>query len=212
MIMQDRTIAILASVIVVSAVVGAFFAKDVFAPAGDAFSDCRGGAVAGGDIGGPFELVNAAGQTVTDKDVITTPSIVYFGFTFCPDVCPLDNMRNAQAVDILKERGITATPVFISIDPARDTPEIVGKFAMNFHDRMIGLTGSPQQVDAASKAYRTFYSKQESEADDPYYLMNHSTFSYLVLPDIGFVDFVGRDDTPEVVADRLECFAKAAGI
>ncbi len=210
--MQNRTIAIAASAIVVTGLLATLLASTVFAPAGDAFSDCRGGAVAGGDIGGPFELVNAAGQTVTDKDVITTPSIVYFGYTFCPDVCPLDNMRNAQAVDILQERGITATPVFISIDPERDTPEVVGQFAMNFHDRMIGLTGSPEQVDAASKAYRTFYRKQESDADDPYYLMDHSTFSYLVLPEIGFVDFIGRDDTPEVVADRLECFAKAAGI
>jgi protein SCO1 len=210
--MQSRTIAIAAGAIVITALTATLLATTVLAPEQDAFAQCRGGAVAGGDIGGPFELVNATGATVTDADVITTPSIVYFGYTFCPDVCPLDNMRNAQAVDILDERGITATPVFITIDPERDTPEVVGEFARNFHDRMIGLSGSPEQVDAASKAFRTFYRIPEDRADDPYYLVDHSTFSYLVLPGIGFVDFVSRDDSPETVADRLECFARAAGI
>ncbi len=178
----------------------------------DPFAACRTGAVAGGDIGGPFELVNAAGATVTDKDVITAPSIIYFGYTFCPDVCPLDNARNAQAVDMLEERGIMANPVFISIDPERDTPEIMAAYITNFHDRMIGLTGSAEQVAAASQAYRTFYQKREAEPGDQYYMMDHSAYSYLVLPDIGFVDFVGREETPEAVAEKLACFADAAGI
>jgi protein SCO1 len=209
--MQAKTIAITATGLVVTGLVATLIATTIARPV-DAFAACRAGAVAGGDIGGPFELVNAAGATVTDKDVITTPSIIYFGYTFCPDVCPLDNMRNAQAVEILEERGIIATPVFISIDPERDTPEVVGTYAQNFHDRMIGLTGSPAQVDAASKAYRTFYRKQDSTPDDPYYLVDHSVFSYLVLPEIGFVDFVGRDDTPEALADKMACFVDAAGI
>ena len=94
----------------------------------DQFAQCRGSAIAsGGDaIGGPFELINSKGETVTDKDVFTEPSLVYFGYTFCPDVCPLDVSRNAEAVDVLAERGISTTPVFISIDPERDTPEVVG--------------------------------------------------------------------------------------
>lgn len=174
----------------------------------DIFAQCRAGNVAGGDIGGPFELIDATGATVTDADVITTPSILYFGYTFCPDVCPLDNARNAQAVDLLEERGIVATPVFISIDPERDTPDVVGAFAWNFHDRMIGLTGSAEQVRAASQAYKTYYRRQEG--DDEFYLVDHSTFSYLVLPEHGFVEFFRRDDSPEAMADRVACFVEAA--
>lgn len=176
----------------------------------DQFADCGGSAVAGSAIGGPFELLNAQGQTVTDADIITGPTILYFGYTFCPDVCPLDNARNALAVDILEEQGIDATPVFISIDPDRDTPEVVGEFAYNFHDRMIGLTGSAEQVAAASRAYKTFYQK-EADGDPQYYLVSHSTFSYLALPEYGVVDFFKRDDSAEVVADRTACFVEAAG-
>ncbi len=103
----------------------------------DRFAQCRTSQIAGGSaaIGGPFELINAKGVAVTDKDVITEPSLIYFGYTFCPDVCPLDTARNAEAVDILAERGYSVTPIFISIDPDRDTPEAVGDFAYNLHER-----------------------------------------------------------------------------
>ena len=174
--------------------------------AADPYAECRGGAVGGGDIGGAFTLVDETGKTVTDKDVITKPSLVYFGYTFCPDVCPLDNARNADAVDILEEKGFDVTPVFISIDPERDTPEVVRDFTDNLHPRMIGLTGSPEQVKAASLAYKTYFKKQDST--DEYYLMDHSTFTYLVLPDKGFVDFFQRDDTAEQMADRVACFVE----
>ncbi len=155
-------------------------------------------------MGGPFELVNSAGQTVTDTDVITEPSLIYFGYTFCPDVCPLDVARNATAIDILEERGMSVTPVFISIDPARDTPETVGEFADNMHPKMIGLTGSAEQVAAASAAYRTYY--KAHEAKDEFYLVDHSTFSYLVMPGEGFVDFFRRDVSPDQMADKIGCF------
>ncbi|WP_273522000.1 SCO family protein [Rhodosalinus sediminis] len=176
----------------------------------DAFAECRGGQVAGGagQIGGPFTLVNAEGETVTDEDVITEPSILYFGYTFCPDVCPLDTARNAAAVDILEERGHSVTPVFISVDPERDTPEVVGDFAANLHPKMVGLTGSPEQVKAASDAYRTFYNVRDA-GEDEFYLVDHSTFSYLVLPEHGFVDFFRRDESPEAMADRVQCFIEA---
>ena len=175
--------------------------------AADPFAQCRGSTVGGGDIGGPFTLVDETGATVTDKDVITRPTLVYFGYTFCPDVCPLDNARNAEAVDLLKERGVEVTPVFISIDPERDTPEALRDFTDNMHPDMIGLTGSAEQVKAASMAYRTYYKKQES--GDEYYLMDHSTFTYLVLPEAGFVDFFRRESTPAEMADRVACFVKA---
>jgi len=184
--------------------VGGLFAYGQLAGSGDRFAECRAGAV-GGDIGGPFTLVDTAGKTVTDKDVLGTPSLVYFGYTFCPDVCPLDIARNAEAVDILEERGFDVTPVFISIDPARDTPDVLADFAANLHPKMIGLTGSEEQVKAASQAYKTYYRKQDSE-DPEFYLMDHSTFTYLVLPGTGFVDFFRRDDTAEQMADRTACF------
>ncbi|MBM1220749.1 SCO family protein [Ponticoccus sp. SC2-23] len=207
---MKRNPALASAGVAIVAVGGILIYTTMMGPSGPSgFEDCRQGAVAG-DIGGPFELVDETGAIVTDADVITEPTILYFGYTFCPDVCPLDTMRNAQAVDILAERGIEATPVFISIDPERDTPEVVGRFADNFHDKMIGLTGSAEQVSAASQAYRTFYRKVEEEGDEEYYLMDHSTFTYLVLPGYGFVDFVRREDSPENIADRLACFVEAA--
>lgn len=188
------------------AVLAAGWWDRLFGGSDDPFAECRQGSVAG-DIGGPFELVNADGVTVTDVDVITEPSLVYFGYTFCPDVCPFDTARNADAVDVLTEQGYSVTPVFISIDPKRDTPEAVGDFAANLHEKMIGLTGSPEQVRAASQAYRTYYRAQEAE--DDYYLVDHSTFTYLVLPDHGFVDFFRREATAEDMAKRTACFIDA---
>lgn len=170
----------------------------------DPYAACRAGQVAGGSIGGPFTLIDETGATVTDQDVLNRPSLVYFGYTFCPDVCPLDNARNAEAVDILEERGFEVTPVFVSIDPDRDTPEVLTDFTDNLHPRMIGLTGSAEQVKAASLAYKTFYKKQEDGGE--FYLMDHSTFTYLVLPGTGFVEFFGRDATADQMADRVACF------
>ncbi|MEL7261011.1 MAG: SCO family protein [Pseudomonadota bacterium] len=175
-----------------------------------AFAQCGATQIAGdgNQIGGPFELVNAEGETVTDSDVITEPSILYFGYTFCPDVCPLDTARNAEAVDVLAEQGLSVTPVFISIDPERDTPEIVGDFAYNLHEKMIGLTGSPEQTDAASKTFRTYYKAHDKS--DEFYLVDHSTFSYLVLPEHGFVEFFRRDVTADAMAERVACFVENA--
>lgn len=173
----------------------------------DAFSQCRQGNVAGGDIGGPFTLVNPAGETVTDAEVLTKPSLVYFGYTFCPDVCPFDMSRNVEAVDILEEQGFDVVPVFISIDPERDTPEVMGDYAANMHPKLIALTGSPEQVRVASQAYKTFYKKQDS--DDEFYLVDHSTFTYLMLPGVGFVDFFRRELTSDKMAEAVGCFLEA---
>ncbi|WP_291736756.1 SCO family protein [Leisingera sp. F5] len=202
---MTRVYALLAVAFVAALVGGAWFMTRGGAGS-DKFAQCRSSQIAGGTdtIGGAFELVNAKGETVTDKDVITEPSIVYFGYTFCPDVCPMDSARNADAVDVLAERGISVTPVFISIDPDRDTPEAVGDFAENLHEKMIGLTGSLDQVKAASKAYKTYFKK--NEGDEDYYLVDHSTFSYLVLPGDGFVEFFRRDETAEQMADKTACF------
>ncbi|MFN3991381.1 MAG: SCO family protein [Tabrizicola flagellatus] len=173
----------------------------------DPFAQCRQGQVAGGDIGGPFTLVNSAGQTVTDAEVLTKPSLVYFGYTFCPDVCPFDMSRNVEAVDLLEKKGIDVTPVFISIDPERDTPEALADYEANLHPKLIALTGSAEQVRAASQAYKTFYKRRET--GDEFYLLDHSTFTYLVLPGVGFVDFFRREITSEQMAESVACFVEA---
>lgn len=208
--MNPRIIAVLSAAAVVGLLGGTWIVTQS-SKSDDRFAECRSSTVAGGAgaLGGPFELVNAAGETVTDVDVITEPSILYFGYTFCPDVCPLDVARNVVAVEILEEeKNISTTPVFISIDPQRDTPEVVGDFAVNMHEKMIGLTGSPEQVKAASQAYRTYYRAQDGDED--YYLVDHSTFSYLVLPEHGFVEFFRREVSPEQMAQTVQCFVENA--
>lgn len=175
--------------------------------AADPFADCRDG-VAGGAIGGPFTLVSETGATVTDRDVITGPTLVYFGYTFCPDVCPLDNQRNAEAVDILEEMGIEVTPVFVTVDPARDTTEVMAAFTDAFHPRMLGLTGTEEQVRAAQAAYRS-YAKIRDPGEE-FYLVDHSTFTYLMTPDRGFVDFFKREVTPQELARRTACYLAPA--
>jgi protein SCO1/2 len=120
----------------------------------------------------------------------------------------MDTVRNAEAVDLLAEQGYVATPAFISIDPERDTPEVVGEFAEAVHPKMIGLTGSPEQIKAASKTYRTYYNKQDAE--DEYYLVDHSTMTYLVMPNEGYVEFFRRDVPPESMAKTVACFMDRA--
>lgn len=166
---------------------------------------CGTSVVAGGEgaIGGAFELVDQHGTTVTDTDVIDGLTLIYFGYTYCPDICPLDTQRNLETVDILDARGVDITPVFITIDPARDTVQALNDYASVSHDRLIALTGTEEQIKIASKAYRTFYRKN-GEGDD--YLMDHSTFSYL-MDKTGFLQFFRRDLTPEEMAKTISCFA-----
>ncbi|QYK41958.1 MAG: SCO family protein [Paracoccaceae bacterium] len=197
----------MAAVVAVAGGLGATAWKIYSDRMADPFAACRGGQVAGGAIGGPFALTDQAGRQVTEAEVITRPSLVYFGYTFCPDVCPLDNQRNAEAVDILEEMGIEAIPVFISIDPKRDTPEVLADYAANMHPRMIALTGTDDQVRAASQAYKTYFKVQDPAEE--FYLIDHSTFTYLMTPDRGFVDFFKREVTPDQMAERVACFLNA---
>lgn len=201
-----RVVATVSTVAMVGLMGGIWYATQ--GDDGDKYAQCRSSTIAGGvgAIGGPFELVREDGVIVTDAEVITDPTLLYFGYTFCPDVCPLDTARNAEAVELLEERGIMSTPVMITIDPERDTPEVMAEFTDYLHPRMIGLTGTLEQVKQASKAYKTYYKKQESE--DEYYLVDHSTFTYLVLPDVGFVEYFRRETTPEQIADTVACYAE----
>ncbi len=208
---MSRTFAVAATLAVI-ALLGASYYLTTGKSSGE-FAQCKQGSVAGGAsaIGGPFTLVNGAGETVTSEEVLTKPSLIYFGYTFCPDVCPLDVARNAVAVEILEEEGIEVQPVFISIDPERDTPEVVADFVAAQHPAMVGLTGSPEQVKAASQAYRTFYSKQPAApGEEAYYLVDHTTFTYLTLPERGFVEFFRRDLGPEAMAEQVACFVNAS--
>ena len=209
---MTRMIAIAAAVIAAAALGAAYLLTMDRAPA-DRFAQCRASNVAGGagQIGGPFELISETGETVTDKDVIDQPSLIYFGYTFCPDVCPMDAARNAEAVDLLEGTGRIVKPVFISIDPQRDTPEVLAEWTDYLHPRLLGLTGSDAQVRAASRAYRTYFQAQPpKEGEEDFYLVDHSTMSYLTLPEHGFVEFFRRDATPEQVAERVQCFIDAA--
>ena len=167
--------------------------------------DCVGAALPGGgaSIGGPFRLVDGSGNEVDDESVLAKPSLVYFGYTFCPDVCPFDVARNAAAVDMLAESGLTVTPVFITVDPKRDTPAVVAEYAEAFHPKMVGLSGSPEQVQKAAKAYRVYFKLHDD--GDEFYLVDHSTFTYLSVPNAGVVDYFGRKDSAEVLAERTAC-------
>ncbi len=209
---MSRTLIAVTSATAVIAMLGATYYIASGPKDGDKYAACRTSAVAGGStqIGGPFTLVDETGKTVTDKDVIDQPSLLYFGYTFCPDVCPMDSARNAETIEILESRGKMVKPVFISIDPNRDTPETMADFTDHLHPRMLGLTGTAEQVKAASQAYRTYFKKQEPEAgDEEYYLVDHSTFTYLVFPEEGFIEFFRRDVPPEALADSIQCFLDA---
>jgi protein SCO1/2 len=196
------------AVAAVAGLVGGSLLWVQYSKSGDQFAQCRSSQVGGGGaIGGPFTLVDQTGKTVTEKEVLTKPSLVYFGYTFCPDVCPLDLTRNAEAVDILEEMGLEVTPVFISIDPKRDTTEVMAEYADIMHPRMIALTGTDEQVKAASQAYKTYYKAHDD--GDEYYLVDHSTFTYLMLPEAGFVEFFNRDITPDQMAEKVACFVGA---
>lgn len=178
---------------------------------GDSFASCRRSTVAGGieALGGSFTLTDENGARVTDAQVFDRPSIFYMGYTYCPDVCPLDAARNAAAVDILAERGISVKPVFLSVDPARDTPEQLRAFTDAIHPDMLGITGSVEEVTAVSRAWRGYF-RVNDEEDKENYLVDHTTNSFLVLPGHGTVEFFARDTSPEQMADQIACFVDAA--
>lgn len=215
--------AALASMVVAAGLLGGAWWMTMARGSGDAYANCLfRGVIEGSDaFGGPFELVAHTGETVTEAEVITKPTLIYFGYTFCPDVCPLDAARNAAAVDLLAEQGYDVQSVFVSVDPARDTPEALGEFVGYMHPDMLGLTGTEAQVAAAAKAYRATYSLGADEGDG-FYLVNHSAFTYLTLPERGVVGIFHmaadvntqlgkvRDGvTEEQLADATACFIDA---
>jgi protein SCO1/2 len=136
----------------------------------------------GAAIGGPFTLVDANGKAVTWEQFAGRYRIVYFGYTFCPDACPMDVqnlMRGFAGFEKAKPQlAAQVQPIFISIDPARDTPAVVGEFTAAFSPRLLGLTGTPEQVAAAAKAFAAYYARGQESAGG--YLMDHSRVAYLM--------------------------------
>lgn len=142
--------------------------------------------LAGADIGGPFELVDKDGKTVRWSDFAGKYRVVYFGYTYCPDICPLDVQRMARGLRQLKKddpaKVAKIQAIFITVDPERDTPEKVGEFAAAFSDDIIGLTGTPEQVKQAADNFRVYYEKGQASSAGGY-LVNHSNITYLFDPD-----------------------------
>lgn len=141
--------------------------------------------LAGATIGGPFELIDKDSKTVRWSDFEGQYRIVYFGYAYCPDVCPTDVQRTIQGLNQFSEKepelGAKITPIFVTIDPERDTPDVVGEFANAFSEDLIGLTGTPDQIAAAAKAFAVYYSK-DTPSENGAYLMSHSDIAYLFGP------------------------------
>ena len=157
----------------------------------------------GADIGGPFELTAHTGDRVTAETVIDRPTLIYFGYTFCPDICPVDAQVMVDAVDLLAGRGIDVRPVFITVDPARDTPKELSYYAEALHPKLLALTGSDEDVRAAADTFKVFYNKVELGDSAAGYLMEHTGFTYLMVPDKGLAAVFRRNFPPEQIADDV---------
>ena len=156
-------------------------------------------------LGGPFALVDGDGRTRTDADFRGRLMLIYFGYTFCPDVCPTELQTMAQAVELLGDDAAKVQPLFITVDPERDTPEVMKAYAENFGAGMIGLTGTPEQVAQAARAYRVYYRKATSESATDY-LMDHSSIVYLMGRDGRFLTHFSLGTTPEDMAKSIHKF------
>jgi cytochrome oxidase Cu insertion factor (SCO1/SenC/PrrC family) len=135
-----------------------------------------------GGLGGELHLIDQDGKPTDDTTFKGHWRLVYFGYTFCPDVCPTELQTMVDALETLGPKADGIQPIFVTIDPARDTPEKLKNYVGLFHSRLVGLTGTPQQIAAAARAYRVYYAKSPG-ADPDSYMMDHSSFVYLMKPD-----------------------------
>lgn len=170
-------------------------------------------------IGGPFSLVDHTGRAVTDRDFRGQFMLVFFGYTYCPDLCPVELQYISEAMDALGEAGTKVRPVFITVDPEHDTVEVMADYLSNFHPRLVGLTGTPEQIAAAAKAYLVYYAKfypapaalggetdgGENASD---YLMDHSTFTYLMGPDGRYLAHFSYGTPPEAMAEEIRRYLR----
>lgn len=166
--------------------------------------------LAGAAIGGPFELVNAKGETVHWADFDGKYRMIYFGYAYCPDVCPFDVQRMMRGYEKVKadnpELAAQIAPIFVTIDPERDTPQVVGEFTSAFSDDLIGLSGTPEQIDQAAKTFAVYYAKGEANEAGGY-LMDHSRSAYLMDRDGKPLALLPVDQSGDAVAAEIEKWA-----
>lgn len=158
-------------------------------------------------IGGPFSLVNQAGKPFTDKDLLGKYSLIFFGFTFCPDICPTELQNITAALDLTdKDVADKTNVVFITVDPERDTPATIDEYLNQFGTNLIGLTGTKAQIAAVAHAYKVYYARSaDSEpSDHESYMMEHSSFVYLMGPDGKYISVLPSDSTPQDIANALK--------
>ncbi len=155
-------------------------------------------------IGGPFTLEASDGRTVTDGTYRDKWQLIYFGYTLCPDACPTALNDIAGAMQQLGPLAAKVQPIFITVDPARDTPKVMGSFVKAFDNRIVGLTGTPDQIAAAARAFRVYYAKAPDKDAPDGYLMDHSSVIYVMRPgDFHFVATFTNDTTSDEMAQRL---------
>ena len=168
------------------------------------------GNLTGSAVGGAFTLVDETGRTVTSDSFKGQWRLMYFGFTYCPDVCPVDAAKVGAGLAAFEaanpQRAAKVQPLFVTVDPERDTPAALAEFTDNFHPRMLGLTGSREQIDAALKTFRIFASKVPGVTEGSY-TYDHLAVIYLMDPEGRPVQFIaGPTATPEAVRAMLERF------
>ncbi len=154
-------------------------------------------------IGGPFTLTNGDGRQVTDRDFRGRWALIYFGYTFCPDVCPTTLNQVAEAMGALGPKAARLQPVFISVDPARDTPAVVKQYVAAFTPKLVGLTGSPDEISQVAKEYRVYYAIHKTGGNPGEYTVDHSSILYLVDPDGRFVAPIRADSSGSEMAAAL---------
>lgn len=152
-------------------------------------------------IGGPFALTDQTGKAVTDQTYKGKWLLVFFGFTYCPDVCPTTLNQVAQVMDRLGPLASQVQPLFITIDPARDTPPVLAQYTAAFDPRIVGLTGTPDEIAAAAKAYRVYYAKVDQGSD---YTMDHSAILYVMRPDGRYEAFFAADAKADDMTAKLK--------
>lgn len=191
---------LIVAVIVVVGFLG-FLGLQWFGPKGEGDEAVSSGPV---QIGGPFTLTDQDGKTVSDKDFAGKLMLVYFGFTNCPDICPTGLQTIAIAMDELGAAGAKVQPILITVDPERDTPPVMKEYVQAFHERLIGLTGTPEQIAAVARAYRVYYQKVQLKDSSLGYSVDHSGFIYLMDGQGRYLAHFRHDATPNQMADRIK--------
>ena len=163
----------------------------------------RPGASGVAQIGGPFTLTDHTGVVRSEQDFRGKLMLIYFGYTYCPDVCPTALSDMALVMDALGDEAVKLRPMFITVDPSRDTPERLKPYVANFHPKLVGLTGSETAVAAAAKAYRVYFAKSNTEAGSGEYLMDHTSIIYLMGPDGRYLTHFSHGVTAEKMAKRI---------